>query len=248
MGITFICSDISEFRSWFYINLIDTVNFPTRIVKNSKTAIDNIYINKTRNYTINPIINGLSDHDAQVIIIDNITSVDQVLNSHYMRNYSNYNINKFQEMMSYESWDDVFTNDNVNNICNAFLNTCLRTFIHALLKKITSKAKYNPWITQGIRIFCEKKRKMNLTYRQDDDPHFKLYYLKYCKILVKVIKEAKKVYYDRKFTKSHNKIKTTWSIIKRETGHTTHKGEPQSLKINNTMIKDKKHIANIQEL
>jgi hypothetical protein len=36
-----------------------------------------------------------------------------------------------------------------------------------------------------------------------------------------------------------------WSIIKRETGYATHKDEPQSLKINNTIIKVKKHIANI---
>jgi hypothetical protein len=68
--------------------------------------------------------------------------------------------------------------------------------------------------------------------------------LKYCKILAKVIKEAKKVYYDNKITKSHNKIKTTWSIIKRVTGNKIHKDEPQSLKINNTMIKDTKHIVN----
>jgi hypothetical protein len=103
-----------------------------------------MYINKTRNYTINPLINGLSDHDAQVIIIDNITPIDQVCNSHYMINYSNYNINKFQEMMIYESWDDVFMNDNVNNIFNAFLNTYLRIFyscftkIKSLLSLITT--------------------------------------------------------------------------------------------------------------
>jgi hypothetical protein len=34
-------------------NLIGMVNFPTQIVKDSRTAIDNIYIHKTRNYTIN---------------------------------------------------------------------------------------------------------------------------------------------------------------------------------------------------
>jgi hypothetical protein len=84
-------------------NLIGTVNFPTRIVKNSRTATDNIYINKRRNYTINPLINALSDHDAQMIIIDNMMLTEQVHNHHYMRKYTNYNINKFQNMKSYES-------------------------------------------------------------------------------------------------------------------------------------------------
>jgi hypothetical protein len=64
-------------------------------------------------------------------------------------------------------------------------------------------------------------------------------------MLAKVIKEAKKAYYDSNILKSHNKIKTTWSIIKRETGYKIHKGESQSLKISNTMIKDKEHIANV---
>jgi hypothetical protein len=81
-------------------------------------------------------------------------------------------------------------------------------------------------------------------HRQDDNPHFKLYYLKHCKVLAKVIKAAKKIYYDNKITRSHNKIKTTWSIIKRETGNKNQKGEPQSSKINNTMIKDTKLVAN----
>lgn len=32
--------------------------------------------------------------------------------------------------------------------------------------------------------------------RQNNDPNLKLYYMKYCKMLVTVIKEAKKRYYD----------------------------------------------------
>ena len=42
-----------------------------------------------------------------------------------------------------------------------------------------------------------------------------------CKILAKVIKEAKKYTYNNQINKSTNKIKTTWNIIKKETN--THK-------------------------
>jgi len=56
-------------------NLYGTVNFPTRIHNNSITAIDNIFIYKVKyeNYSIHPLVNGLSDHDAQIIKINNIT-------------------------------------------------------------------------------------------------------------------------------------------------------------------------------
>ena len=54
--------------------LCSTVQFPTRIQNNSHSAIDNIFINtlKVNDFSLFPIINGLSDHDAQEIIIRNI--------------------------------------------------------------------------------------------------------------------------------------------------------------------------------
>ena len=70
-----------------------------------------------------------------MIIIDNIILSKQVSNPQYIRNYSNYNITKFQEMLSFELWDDVFTNDNVNNTFNVFLNTYLRIFYSCFTKK-----------------------------------------------------------------------------------------------------------------
>ena len=50
-------------------NMSHTVNFATRIAKDSSSAIDNIFINNNRlqSFAISSVINGLSDHDAQVI-------------------------------------------------------------------------------------------------------------------------------------------------------------------------------------
>jgi hypothetical protein len=50
-------------------NLNGTVYFPTRITGDSVTAIDNIFVEKTRKYTISPFINGLSNHDAQLLTL-----------------------------------------------------------------------------------------------------------------------------------------------------------------------------------
>jgi len=54
--------------------LCSTVQFPSRIQNNSYSAIDNIFIYtfKFSNFSLYPITNGLSDHDAQSIIIRNI--------------------------------------------------------------------------------------------------------------------------------------------------------------------------------
>jgi hypothetical protein len=50
-------------------NLVSTIEFPTRIANRCASIIDNIYIDKThaRRYIVCPVINGLSDYDAQLI-------------------------------------------------------------------------------------------------------------------------------------------------------------------------------------
>ena len=54
--------------------LCSTVQFLTRIQNNCHSAIDNIFINtfKFINFSLYPIMNGLSDHNAQSIILHNI--------------------------------------------------------------------------------------------------------------------------------------------------------------------------------
>jgi hypothetical protein len=51
---------------WDTHNLQSIVDFPTRISAHSSTTTDNILTNKSKNinFTIEPHLNGLSDHDA----------------------------------------------------------------------------------------------------------------------------------------------------------------------------------------
>jgi hypothetical protein len=51
-------------------NLMGIVEFPTRCGLNSQTAIDNDFIDISTigNYELYPLINGLSDHNAQMLI------------------------------------------------------------------------------------------------------------------------------------------------------------------------------------
>jgi hypothetical protein len=59
------------------------------------------------------------------------------------------------------------------------------------------------------------------------------------------VQEAKRQHYNRLIAKSDNKIKTTWNIIKQETGkiHATEK--MSSLLINDEKIKDPKKVADV---
>jgi hypothetical protein len=55
-------------------NLLHKVNFVTRLQNNPSTAIDNIFVDnsKINLSSISPIINGLSNHNAQILTTKNI--------------------------------------------------------------------------------------------------------------------------------------------------------------------------------
>jgi hypothetical protein len=140
-------------------SLFSTGKFPTRISNNSSALIDNIYIDINRfNFSVHPLINGLSDHDAQVINLSNIfCSVPKNLFS-FARRIDNNSVRKFTDLLSHEIWEDVFQEYNVNIIFNNFLNTYLRIFYASFpIKKIKESHKPKPWLTYGIRILCANK-------------------------------------------------------------------------------------------
>jgi hypothetical protein len=94
-------------------NIIRTVSFPTRKSKAYTTAIDNIY-NRTKNYIINPHINGLSDHKAQIILIETSSPKKQINNTTTKRDINDQSILLFQLLLSHKKWDEIFMDDDAN--------------------------------------------------------------------------------------------------------------------------------------
>jgi hypothetical protein len=75
-----------------FSHLTSTVHFPSRVQNHSTMAIDNMFIDnyKFTKYTVFPVYNGLSDHDAQLLTIKDINV--QTFNH---RSYSIRKINKY---------------------------------------------------------------------------------------------------------------------------------------------------------
>ena len=95
-----------------------------------------------------------------------------------------------------------------------------------------------------IKISCNGKRELYLKARDKNEMEHKLYCKHYCKILSKVIKEAKKLYYKEVITKSKNKMKTTWIITHKETSKLTNENNTKSLRINDHIVYNQITIAN----
>jgi len=102
----------------------------------------------------------------------------------------------------------------------------------------------NDWITQAIKISCKHKRSLYAFTKNSNYPKAKAHYIKYCRIQTKIIKEAKKQHYSRLIAKPNNKIKTTSSIIKKETGKVHSVEQIPNLLVNDEKLKDPTDMAN----
>jgi len=85
---------------------------------------------------------------------------------------------------------------------------------------VNPKHKYNAWITTGIITSCKRKKELFTLTRVSNNYNLKLNYKKYCSILTKVIRSAKKLHYNNIITHSKNKMRSTWQIIHKEMGKT----------------------------
>jgi hypothetical protein len=86
-------------------NLMSIVNFPTHIHHNSSTAIDNFFIdiNMVGNYSIKPVINELSYHDAQVVTFHSLTLGPHIKKIMSIRKITELTINDFILKLSHET-------------------------------------------------------------------------------------------------------------------------------------------------
>ena len=86
-------------------------------------------------------------------------------------------------------------------------------------------------MTKGIKISINHKRELYLSISNTINPKLKEHYKSYCKLLSKVIEEAKIL--------QCNKTRTTWNTVKSETG----KEEISLLNINGKQIQNQQTIA-----
>jgi len=171
-------------------NLIGTVSFPTRKTNASIISIDNICITRTKNHSIYPHNNGFSDHDAQLIVIEDNVLTKQRNNITTQMDIIDQSTLEFQLLLSYKNWEEISMEDDANISFNKYLNIYLRTFHSCCIKKRkNSNTVSKPWITKGIKTSCNRKRELYLMARGTNEMEYKLYYKHYCKILSKVIKE-----------------------------------------------------------
>jgi len=65
-------------------------------------------------------MNGLSDHDAQLLNLNKVTLRPPAQNNKLIRTLDKDSLNDFLNKLSYERWDTTFCSEDVNIMVNAF--------------------------------------------------------------------------------------------------------------------------------
>jgi hypothetical protein len=168
------------------------VNYATRVQNFSSTSIDNIFIDSGRlsSSCVSPMVSSLSDHDAQfltannIILEENLTPLKQKT-----REINNETIAHFQHPLGNVTWEHVFKNKDTNYRCNSFLCIFLSIFEASFPMQNKNVGRINNHrITQS----CGHKQFWYVDSRSGNNPYFRAYYIKYCKILSRIIRKAKR--------------------------------------------------------
>ena len=151
---------------YFSHGMIPVINKPTRVTKNTQTAIDNIFLNSFFNTQINTgiIKTCISDHFPIFIVANDITlSLYPKTETIFKRIISENALKEFKVKLSKINWNDTLNENCPDKSYTKFIETFSTIYETCFpLKKIKVKVKslLNPWFTKGILKSSKRKQKL----------------------------------------------------------------------------------------
>lgn len=201
-------------------NIKNLISEATRITANSKKSIDYMCVNFNQCVSCSVIHSDLSDHSAQLLMLNKSQCSSPTYVTKRIFNLSNYQT--FTSYISREQWLNVYMANNVNEAFELFSST-LMYYINISFPftkvYVSNKNKSKPWVTQGIKNSSVQlkilHKKMLQTNAKVDILNFK----RYKQIYRQVLKKAKVLYNDNFYRDSSNKSQAVWKIINNNIGN-----------------------------
>ena len=248
----------------FFNNVITTgfipkITLPTRLGEKSCTLIDNCLCKIPNCYssTSGILSHNISDHQAYFLTLDLKANWQPKPKPSLVqtRKVSQTALNSIGEDIL-QTMPTIDYNDhaNPNTNYNIFISN-LQTSVdrHCPIRSVKfhkHKHKASPWITYGIiksikerdKIYCKLK---NTNPVSPEAEVLKLTLNLFKKILQKTIRQAKFLWYQARFETLKNNMKKTWGLLNNILHRRSKQySYPDKFLIHNTLIEDKKEIAN----
>ena len=259
-NINLLNSDVSAESSSFLDilgsnQIVPRIFIPTRITKESKTLIDNIFSNVTEHsITSGNIIYSISDHLPQFCIFNSSPKFSyHKKQSIFRQDWSHFDQENFILEYFNLDWNLIFKHNNFDpDLCFNNFDSKMKDLLdrHIPTVKITKrqlKTKLKPWITSGILksisrrdfffrkfINCknpENKNKLHKTFKT------------YRNMIVSLTRRSKSNYYTNYFNSHCNNMQKIWAGIRSLISSKLTQSKPISLNIGESVISDPNQIA-----
>ena len=236
------------------LNLIPKITLPTRISHSSATLIDHVYSNiDPQNIHAGTLLTDITDHFSNFVFCDTTIKTSPKPKYVTYRVINTDTIYKLNEALGNESWNHVYSTNDVNIAYTNFFTSYTKMIDTYLPLKTVRFSKYkhkiSPWITPGLLKSLKTKEKMYLKMLSArNTANFesnKAKYEIYTSIYNKTIKAAKKLYWANRFEYVKSDIKQTWQNINLVLNQTKGKKDfPSNFVYNNKLLTNETEISN----
>ena len=233
----------------FYYGLLQVVTKPTRCTLHSATLIDHIITNAgSCKYETVIIISQLSDHFLILHFLahDKIKQKNRSLSK---RALSDTNICNFNDSLISMNWTNVTSSADTQSAFDTFSDefySLYDTHIPLVTVKFNKNFhKIDPWITKGLLTSRRQKIKLEKFHFNNPSPGSLAEYVTFRNLYNKLLRAAKKLYFEKELRINQSNIKRTWDLIKSALNKKSEKSASvTSILINNCTIEDPELIAN----
>ena len=235
-------------------SMMPVINKPTRVTKNTETAIDHIFINSviTTKFKTGIIKSGISDHFLIFFVADyNIHIKETKEYFIFRRDLSDNSVEKFKYKLRTVSWDSITNSSDTKKAYDNFIEIFSSLYDECFpKKKIKKPQKYNnPWITKGIKKLSKRKQKLDEKFLRNKNEKNEKLYKSYKSLFESVKRKSKRIYYSSKILEFKNNAKKTWGVMKELIGEArnTESSLPTKLVIEKKEVTEIKDIAEEQK-
>ena len=200
--------------------MMPVINKPTRVTKNTATAIDHIFINSvtTTKFKTGIIKSDISGHFPIFFVADYNIHIKEIKERFiFRRDVSDISVEKFKYKLRTVSWDSITNSSDTNKAYDNFIEIFSPLYDKCFpKKKIKLKPqKYNnPWITKGIKKSSKRKQKLYKKFLKNRNEKNEKLYKSYKRLFESVRCKSKRIYYSIKILEFKNNAKKTWGVMK----------------------------------
>ena len=229
--------------------LLPIITQPTRVFGSSATIIDHINVShKSDHYRTGILLSYLSDH-FPIFYTRDCSRKRQNTGYITARKMNNETIQGYKSLLESATWETVLNENRPLNAYNSFFEHIDGSFDLAFpvvqVKHNISKIPLNPWMTRGLLQSRKHKDKLGVKkLRNPTDSNIRNFKI-FNSLYNKIIRVAKKKYYENKFEEVSKDIKKTWDITREALGTRKAKvGIPNYFKVGIQNIVGSRDIAN----